>query len=108
MPKPAVITQKSGSIWFGHTDYMDDVGEGDETVDPIWIFGYKFYEREDDSAILLERVDTDENDTEEDSKTGPKKHTQQLSPIDSIKMKHVIPFLFLYFYIFTFTYFYNI
>lgn len=85
MPKPALISKKSGSLWFEHSDYMNDLAESDdpnETVDPIWIFGYMFHETTDkdveDNVILLERIVP-----EEDENDASKKKTcqQRLTPL---------------------------
>ena len=63
MPKPALITKKSGSILFGTNQDTNTLDASDEegTVDPIWMFGYKFHEREggndkDTGGIYLEQV----------------------------------------------------
>lgn len=114
MPKPALITKKSGSIWFEHSDYMNDLTDSDdaETVDPIWMFGYRFHEKVDEGSdndvIFLERIGPEEEEEEgereseeeeeKDDKRNPKKNIQQLAPIESVPITSVI----LYFILSTF------
>lgn len=100
MPKPALITKKSGSIWIERTEKMEDLADIDESekVDPIWIFGYRFHEKGDEEAdngvIFLERIGSDDDEEEvekdKDEKENPKKKIHQLAPIESITISSVI------------------